>query len=127
MGFTEVIMDNLNPQWVKQFDVQYNFEVRETYKVVIYDVDDFDNIQNFEGHDTIGYLEFTLHEVVTSIDQTLVMPLQNYNRPAGKSGIIKITGEETKRIDVTELNMLPQAIFGGQSGLNYFMIMKQIG
>jgi len=37
-------MDNLNPQWVKQFDVQYNFEVREQYKIDIYDVDDFDNI-----------------------------------------------------------------------------------
>lgn len=37
-------MDNLAPQWVKQFDVQYNFEVREMYKIDIYDVDDFDNL-----------------------------------------------------------------------------------
>ena len=29
MGMTEVIMDNLNPNWVKSFDVQYNFEKRE--------------------------------------------------------------------------------------------------
>ncbi len=54
LGFTEVIMDNLSPQWVKQFDVQYNFEVREQYKVVVYDVDDFNNLQNFEGHDLVG-------------------------------------------------------------------------
>lgn len=44
LGWTEVIMDNLNPQWVKQFDVQYNFEVREQYKVEVYDVDDFNDL-----------------------------------------------------------------------------------
>lgn len=37
-------MDNLSPQWVKQFDVTYNFEVREQYKVEVYDVDDFNNV-----------------------------------------------------------------------------------
>lgn len=61
-------MDNLSPAWVKQFDVCYNFEVREMYKVEIYDVDDFDNLNNFEKHDFIGSKEFTLHEVVTQRD-----------------------------------------------------------
>lgn len=46
----------------------YNFEVRETYQVRIYDVDDFNNLLNFDAHDFIGDLEFTLHEVVTSRD-----------------------------------------------------------
>ena len=41
IGMTEVVMDNLDPVWVKSFEVQYNFEVRETYKVEVYDVDDF--------------------------------------------------------------------------------------
>lgn len=44
LGFTEVIMDSLSPQWVRQFDVQYNFEVREQYKIDVYDVDDFNNL-----------------------------------------------------------------------------------
>ena len=26
IGMTEVIMDNLNPVWIKSFDVQYHFE-----------------------------------------------------------------------------------------------------
>ena len=43
---TEVIMDNLNPVWVKSLQVQYNFEVTETYKVEVYDVDDFQNLNN---------------------------------------------------------------------------------
>ena len=62
---TEVVMDNLNPVWVKQIDVQYNFEVREQYKVEVYDVDDFNNLTNFTSHDFVGSLEFSLHEVVT--------------------------------------------------------------
>lgn len=61
-------MDCLSPQWVKQFDVQYNFEVREQYRIMIYDVDDFNNLNNFELHDFIGELQFSLHEVVTCRD-----------------------------------------------------------
>ena len=80
IGVTEVIMDNLNPAWVKSFDVQYHFEQRETYKVDIYDVDDEKNIMNFAGHDYVGSLEFSVHEVVTSRDQTLIRPLNNKDR-----------------------------------------------
>ena len=58
---TEVIMDSLSPQWVKEFDVKYNFEVRENFKIEVYDVNDFSNILNFEGHDFIGKIEFNLH------------------------------------------------------------------
>ena len=93
---TEVIMDNLNPEWVKQIDVQYNFEVRERYKVEVYDVDDFNNLANFSSHDHVGSLEFSLHEVVTQRDQTLTRPLSCKDRAEGKSGKIRITGEEKK-------------------------------
>ena len=80
LGMTEVIMDNLSPHWVKSFDVQYNFEKRESYRVEVYDVDDTNNLGNFAGHDFVGSLEFTLHEVVTQIGQTLERPLVNENR-----------------------------------------------
>lgn len=68
IGMTEVIMDNLDPTWVKSFDVQYHFEQRENYKVEVYDVDDMNNLNNFAGHDHVGTLEFALHEVVTARD-----------------------------------------------------------
>ena len=41
IGMTEVIMDNLDPEWVKAFDVAYKFEEQQEFKVVVYDVDDF--------------------------------------------------------------------------------------
>lgn len=68
IGMTEVIWDSLSPAWVKSFDVQYNFEKRESYKVDVYDVDDENNLNNFGGHDFVGSLEFSIHEVVTSRD-----------------------------------------------------------
>ena len=68
LGVTEVIMDNLSPAWVKSFDVEYHFERRDVYKVEIYDVDDESNLMNFKGHDFVGSLEFSVHEVVTSRD-----------------------------------------------------------
>merc|ERR1712110_908450 len=40
LGQTEVIMDNLDPNWVRSFDVQYHFEKREYYKAVVYDIND---------------------------------------------------------------------------------------
>lgn len=66
LGKTEVIMDNLNPKWVKNFEVPYHFEKREYYKAVVYDIDDFKNLGNYEGHDLAGELEFAIHEVVTA-------------------------------------------------------------
>lgn len=120
-------MDNLSPHWVKQFDVQYNFEVREQYKIDIYDVDDFDNLQKFEKHDYVGGIEFSLHEVVTQRDQTLERPLVNAERGANKNGIIKITGEEKKAGKAQELVMKPRATLGTTSGMCFFLVLKQIG
>lgn len=119
-------MDNLAPQWVKSFDVQYNFEVRETYKIDVYDIDDFKNLNNFSGHDHVGGIEFTLHEVVTSRDQTLERPLISNKRAAGKSGLIRITGEEKKAGNTQELIMKPRATLGQTSGMCFFLVRKQI-
>lgn len=76
-------MDSLSPKWVKSFDLQYHFEKRENYRVDVYDIDDFNNLDNFEGHDKVGSLEFALHEVVTARDQTLVKDLVCSERPLG--------------------------------------------
>lgn len=83
IGLTEVISDNLDPAWVKSFDVQYHFEQRETFKVEVYDVDDLNNVTNLASHDFCGSLEFTIHEVVTARDQTLEKSLVSPDRPAG--------------------------------------------
>ena len=76
IGKTEVIMDNLAPAWVKSFEVPYHFERRERYRVVVYDIDDFNNLNNYDGHDLVGQLEFVIHEVVSTANQSLERHLE---------------------------------------------------
>ena len=40
IGRTEVIMDNLDPKFIKSFLVDYYFEERQNFKVEVYDMDD---------------------------------------------------------------------------------------
>lgn len=49
IGKTEVIMDNLDPTWVTSFELSYQFEKREMYKVTVYHVEDFGNLDNISG------------------------------------------------------------------------------
>lgn len=53
--------------------------------------------------------------------------MENPERGRTKNGLIKITGEETKRGELTELIMKPRAVFTDHSGLNYFLVMKRVG
>lgn len=119
-------MDNLDPVWVKNFDVQYHFERRDQYKVDVFDVDDEGNLTNFAGHDFVGSLEFSVHEVVTCRDQTLNRPLVNTNRAEGASGRIKITGEERTVGSKEEVQMKMSASFPQMNGYNFFLVHRQV-
>jgi len=68
LGMTEVIMDNLSPEWVKCFDVSYKFEEQQVFRVAVYDVDNFEKLNQLDLHTKVGEIEFTLHEVVTAKD-----------------------------------------------------------
>lgn len=48
--------------------MQYNFERNDDYKVEVYNIDDMSQINNPAALDSLGYLQFTLHEIVTSAD-----------------------------------------------------------
>lgn len=126
LGMTEVVMDSLDPVWVKSFDVQYNFEIRESYKVEVYDIDDHTNLNNFAGHDYVGGLEFTLHEVVTAREQCFERPLVNQKLGEGKAGLIQISGEEKTRAAGEEIVFRPRARLSSSVGMCFIMVMKNI-
>ena len=90
LGITEVIMDNLDPEWVKCFDVPYKFEEQQLFKAVVYDIDDFQNLKAWDKHDLVGEIEFTLHEVVTAKDQIMIRPISQ----SKKEATIEVCGEE---------------------------------
>ena len=69
IGKTEVIHDNLNPEFVKKILVDFHFEQKEMFRIEVYDSDDDTQMtKNLDKHDYIGSLDFTLHEVVTARD-----------------------------------------------------------
>lgn len=120
-------MDNLAPQWVKNFEVAYHFEKREYYKVVVYDIDDFNNLNNFDGHDLVGSVEFAIHEVVTSANQTLEKRLECTERAVGASGTIKIIADEKSGMNNEEANFNLSGSFASSDGFNFFLIHKHMG
>ena len=81
---------------------------------------------NLEGHDYIGSLEFSIHEVVRGRDGMLVKPLVNDARGGGKSGTIKITGEERVVGSKEEVNMTMRATFPDMRGFNFFLLHKLV-
>lgn len=58
IGRTEVIDDNLNPEWVKKFVLNYNFEVVQKLKFEVWDLDP-------NGQDFLGRFETTLADIVS--------------------------------------------------------------
>lgn len=88
-GRSEVIQDNLNPDFVKKFVMNYFFEESQKIKFEVYDVDS--NSSRLDAHDFIGRLEITLGEIVGSPNGVLTRPLKG---PVPKNGDIIIRAEE---------------------------------
>lgn len=61
-GRTETIRDNLNPDFVHKFVVEYHFEEMQNLRFEIYDIDS--SSPNLKDHDFIGRMDCTLGEIV---------------------------------------------------------------
>lgn len=126
LGQTEVIHDNLNPQWVTKMNVEYHFEQSERFKLEVYDIDDDKQPTNLAAQDFCGALEFQLHEVVTCIDQRMTKPLVN-PKLSNLKGQVSVTAEEITATSNSEIVIFnPQAQLSEASGLYFFIIYKCI-
>jgi len=87
---TECIDDNLNPEFVKKFIINYYFEEVQHIKFEVYDLDS--NSRNLKHHDFIGKVEMTLAEASQG---TITRQLVDKNgNTREKRGEITITSEE---------------------------------
>ncbi|XP_074644535.1 copine-8-like isoform X2 [Tubulanus polymorphus] len=87
-GRTEIIWDNLNPDFVKKFVLNYFFEEQQRLKFELYDVDS--KSHDLSKHDFLGSMECTLGEIVTT--NRLQQPLKG---PKVNSGsIVSVRAEE---------------------------------
>lgn len=59
IGRTETIKDNLNPEWVKKFLINYNFETVQKMRFEVWD-------QDLNGNDFLGEYETTLANIVSN-------------------------------------------------------------
>lgn len=86
MGRTETIQDNLSPEWVKKFIIDYNFEIVQRIRFEIWDLDP-------DGKDFLGYHETTLAEIVSFASRQYVRPLSGMPDKKNSGEIIIVTEE----------------------------------
>jgi len=91
IGRTEVVKDNLNPEFNKKFIVDYSFEERQPVKFEIYDWDA--DSHKLSVHDFLGRCETTLGSIVSSQGQCFASVLKDLPT-ANKSSKVFITAEE---------------------------------
>lgn len=85
IGRTERIDDNLNPEWVKKFLINYNFESVQKIRFEIWDVDP-------NGNDFLGEFETTLADIVSYSGQQFRGNLKH--KTVRNAGQIVIVTEE---------------------------------
>ncbi|KAJ6650061.1 Copine-8 [Pseudolycoriella hygida] len=85
IGRTEQINDNLNPQWVKKFILNYNFETIQRMRFEVWDKDP-------SGNEFLGEFETTLAEIVSYNGTQFRGKLKNQNTT--NAGQILLVTEE---------------------------------
>jgi hypothetical protein len=63
IGRTEIIWDNLNPEWTTTFLLDYHFEEQTYLSFKVFDAND--KVGTIERCDYIGECESSIHEVLT--------------------------------------------------------------
>lgn len=79
LGRTEAIDNNLNPKWVKIFDLDFEFHKNKQLRFEVLDEDDSGE------HELIGFTETTLAEIMISPKQTFTQKLfiEGNKKPRG--------------------------------------------
>jgi len=88
VGKTEVIMNNLNPEFAKPIEIDYFFEEEQQLRFVVYDVDDFTG-KNSSKNDFLGEYTTTLGNIVNARNKRIKGRLLKIQH-----GDIIITAEE---------------------------------
>ena len=64
LGRTEVVWDNLNPEFEKKFVLEFDFAVHQILRFTMYDVDN--ERRNLTCHDFLGQVCISLGEIVAA-------------------------------------------------------------
>ncbi|XP_048624793.1 protein BONZAI 2 [Brassica napus] len=77
---SEVVLNSLNPKWIKKFNIRYQFEVVQTLLFRIYDIDtQFQNSKEemlkLDEQQFLGEATCTFSEVITKSNRTIALEL----------------------------------------------------
>ena len=86
IGKTEMILNNLNPDFTKTFTIDYYFEKEQWIKFEVYDVDETEL-------EHIGDCETTLAKIMTSNRTTFISDLHIPSNPSASRGKIVVRGD----------------------------------
>jgi hypothetical protein len=91
---TELVQDNLNPEFVTEVVIDYFFESQQTLLVEVYDADDATNITKLQNQDFVGYHKFVLGSLISSRNQEITAPLLSKERQ--NNGTVTVMASEKK-------------------------------
>ncbi len=94
IGRTEVIKDDLNPNWVKEINMTYLFEETQTLLVEIYDCDS--TSADLKTHKLIGFAPFTLGNVMGSRGTIGLNLIHHSGKVISPACVVSIHSEEVK-------------------------------
>ncbi|XP_022730554.1 protein BONZAI 1-like isoform X2 [Durio zibethinus] len=77
---TEVVLNSLNPKWIRKYTITYHFEVIQTLLFHVFDVDtQFHNVEvkmlKLEEQQSLGEASCALSEIVTKRNRSLTLDL----------------------------------------------------
>ena len=104
---TEVIWNNLNPEWVKFFTIMYIFEIRQPLLFRVYDVDSEN--EDLSHQDFIGEVQIELSQIVSNTTTTqLTLRNPKYSKDRGTLYITPEQVENSSSLvecQITALNL----------------------
>jgi len=88
LGHTSVVRDSQNPEWPDHLIINYHFESIQKLTIKCYDQDDKAPLDQYEKHDFIGEMSFTLSSLMCAKGQNYQSKWSN-----GKPGTLFIHAE----------------------------------
>ncbi|KAF1755625.1 hypothetical protein GCK72_012075 [Caenorhabditis remanei] len=116
-GRTEVVMNNLNPQFTKTFLLPYFFEETQLLRFEIYDADSPNVGQDLSSHDFLGRFECVLAQIVSY--STLKAHLGKHGEIGAqwrnkdkntKTGSITIRAEEDEKMEKIQFDVCGESL-----------------
>ena len=116
MDRTEIIQDNLNPDFEKAINVDYFFEKNQKMKAELWDCDD---VKTLKG-DFLGSVDFTLGDILGSQYNLKIFPIMLKGKQHGKM-IIRVEQEN----ELQKFDMDFNIVFSNIPSTGFFSSRKQ--